>query len=91
MNYPLRYPLSGLFAMLGVTISISVIVIRDDEADVFVATSQDIQGLVLEAETLELLKKEVEEAIPNLLAIEHRRKPGKTSTDMIYINHLAAV
>ncbi len=91
MTYPLRYPLSGVFATFGATISISVDVICDEEAGVFVATSRDIRGLVLEAESLSLLQKEVEEAIPNLLSIEHKSKPKKTSANMIYRNHLAAI
>ena len=86
MSYPLRYPLSWLFAMLGVTISIDINFIYDDEEKVFIATSKDIQGLVLEAENFNVLKKEVKEAVPNLLKLNSL---PKTSTDVVFKNHIA--
>jgi predicted Zn-dependent protease len=75
--------------MLGVTISIDINFIYDDEEKVFVATSKDIQGLVLEAENFNVLKKEVEEAVPNLLSLSRKKPLPKTSADVIFKDHIA--
>ena len=40
----------------------------DDEAKVWVATSDDVPGLVTEAETMEMLSAKLETLIPELLA-----------------------
>ncbi|WP_221902257.1 DUF1902 domain-containing protein [Bathymodiolus platifrons methanotrophic gill symbiont] len=48
------------------TKSFEINIIYDDEVNVFIATSKDIPGLVLETEHFNDLKKEVEEAIPIL-------------------------
>lgn len=40
----------------------------DDEAQVWVATSNDIDGLAVEAETMEQLRKKIEDAICDLAA-----------------------
>ena len=39
----------------------------DDDADVWVATSDDVPGLATEAETLELLSSKLETLVPELL------------------------
>ena len=46
---------------------IRVTAIWDDEALVWVATSDDVPGLVTEAETQELLERKLVELIPELL------------------------
>jgi predicted RNase H-like HicB family nuclease len=40
----------------------------DDEAAVWVATSDDVPGLVTEAETMELLSAKLESLVPELLS-----------------------
>ncbi len=50
MNYPIGYPFSKLVAKLGFNLIVRVDIIFDEEAKVFVATSKDVDGLVLEAE-----------------------------------------
>ena len=47
----------------------------DDEAEVWVATSPDITGLVLESESLDLLMNRVKNAIPELLEL-NAQKPA---------------
>jgi len=89
MSYPLRYPFSWFLARIGITITININFIYDDDEKVFVATSQDIQGLVLEAENFNTLKKEVEEAIPNLLILGYKKSLPKVSTDVIFKDHIA--
>jgi len=89
MSYPLRYPFSWFLARIGITIAININFIYDDEEKVFVATSRDIQGLVLEAENFNTLKKEVEEAIPNLLILGDKKSLAKVSTEVIFKDHIA--
>ena len=48
----------------------------DDEAGVWVATSPDIIGLVLESESLDNLMNRVKDAIPELLEL-NSQKPAK--------------
>ena len=48
----------------------------DDEANVWVATSPDIIGLVLESESLDNLMNRVKDAIPELLEL-NSQKPAK--------------
>ena len=46
----------------------------DDEAKVWVATSNDIIGLILESESLEKLMKRVKLAAPELIDLNHLPK-----------------
>ena len=48
----------------------------DDEANVWVASSPDIIGLVLESESLDILMNQVKDAIPELLEL-NSQKPAK--------------
>jgi hypothetical protein len=84
MHYPINYPFATLFQRIGFTLVVRIDVIFDAEANVYVATSKDITGLVLEAETFKTLELEVQEAIINLT---HFSK--NTQADLIYRNHIA--
>lgn len=42
---------------------------RDDEAGVWLATSEDVPGLVVEAETLSLIFAEIALVLPDLLEL----------------------
>ena len=46
--------------------TITINILFDPEASVYVATSEDMPGLVVEAETYELVQSEVEALIPQL-------------------------
>jgi Domain of unknown function (DUF1902) len=52
---------------------INIDVFHDDEANVYVATSPNLKGLVIEAVTLEELKNEVATLVPELLALNHEQ------------------
>jgi predicted RNase H-like HicB family nuclease len=67
--YPLRFPLAELLGSMGVPLLIRVKVIHDDEANVYVATSSDVPGLVVEAKSLDELNKEVLDLIPELITL----------------------
>ena len=43
----------------------------DDEGKVWIATSDDIDGLVLESESFDELMRRVMEAVPELVALNH--------------------
>lgn len=49
--------------------SIIVRAVWDEEAEVWVASSKDVDGLALEAETIETLEKKVVAAIGDLLEV----------------------
>ena len=53
----------------------------DNEADVWIATSEDIHGLILEHESLDVLFNRVRCAVPELLAYE---KPIVTDISIDY-------
>lgn len=55
---------------MGVPLKVRVNVIRDEEAGVFIATSDDLRGLVCEAATMDELVKEVEIATDELLRLQ---------------------
>lgn len=84
MQYPINYPFAQFFQRLGFTLIVRIDVIFDAEADVYVATSKDISGLVLEADTFKALESEVKEAIVNLTQFSKN-----TQVDLIYRNHIA--
>jgi len=55
MKYPISYPLAGFLSILGVKLVVRIEFIHDKEANVFIATSKDIEGLVIEASNFEEL------------------------------------
>ncbi|KAF3983927.1 MAG: DUF1902 domain-containing protein [Methylococcales symbiont of Hymedesmia sp. n. MRB-2018] len=89
MKYPISFPLAWVFSLLGVPIIIRIEFCFDPDAEVFIATSTDIPGLVIEAETFIDLRDQVEEAIPNLLFMDNNKKLHKTSADVVFKNHIA--
>jgi len=73
--YRIGFPLWKAFARLGAPLKLRVNVIRDEEAGVFVATSDDLRGLVAEAATLDELVVEVHAVIEDLLAEQLKAAP----------------
>lgn len=65
--YPLRFPLSRAVGALGIPLSIKIEVGFDKEAQVFIASSPDVPGLVAEAESLDALRAEMLTLVPELL------------------------
>ncbi|MFZ2449464.1 MAG: DUF1902 domain-containing protein [Methylovulum miyakonense] len=55
--YRLSWPCATFFAGIGLSLLIKVEIIHDDQANVYVATSPDLKGLVVEAETLDELAR----------------------------------
>jgi hypothetical protein len=64
--------------------------IWDDEASVWVATSNDIPGLITEADTLEQLRAKLIDLVPELLA-ENSRAPDRSASlpiEIVATQHL---
>ncbi len=90
--YPLNWPLSILFASLGIPLLIKIQVIFDADAQVYVATSPTVRGLIIEAPTLDGIRAEVELALPELLSLNHLNTPShrNTQTYLQFNTHLHA-
>jgi len=67
MHYRIGWLCWKFLARLGVPTYLRIKVLRDPEASVFIATSPDLQGLVIEAETMNELIEEAQAAIDMLL------------------------
>ena len=74
--YRVGFPGWKWAARLGVPLLLRVEVMRDDEAQVFVATSPDLRGLVAEAPTLDALFRSVYDCTDMLLE-ESLKSPPK--------------
>lgn len=59
----------------GEIMNYTVLFTWDEEACVWIATSPDIIGLVLESESLDLLMERVQKAVPELLEL-NAQKPA---------------
>lgn len=81
--YRLGWPCATFFAGMGVSLLIKVEIIHDNEANVYIATSPDVKGLVVEAETLDELEKEVWDLVPELLT------PDKSTLHIKAVTHLS--
>lgn len=67
MRYRYGWPLGRLAARIGIPTRIEICVIHDTDAGVFVGTSDDVRGLVLEADSIDALLREAHELIPELI------------------------
>ncbi len=88
LHYPLSWPFSRFFARCGVPTCIRLDVIRDEEADVFIGSSVDLPGLVVEASSLEDIAKEAGLLIPDMLQAAHSCARDVT-TDIRYRGRIA--
>jgi hypothetical protein len=67
--------------------NITVQAIYDAKADVWVATSEDVIGLVAEASTLQELSDIVADLIPELLELNHQTHDAKPVPFMLHSLH----
>ncbi len=70
MYWRLGFPGWRLAAVCGIPIMIKINVCKDDEANVYFATSDDI-GLAVESDNLDALMEEIHAAVPTLLQLSH--------------------
>jgi predicted RNase H-like HicB family nuclease len=68
------------FARMGVSLRLRVNVMRDEEANVYIASSTDLRGLVCEAATFDELVVEINATVQELLEfyLLHNIKPPVT-------------
>lgn len=66
--YRIGLPMWKLYARLGGALFCRADVAHDKDANVFIATSPDLKGLVVEAETIDTLFIETQDCINMLLA-----------------------
>ncbi len=77
MHYPLGWPAAlWLHNIFGLPLQLRVKVIYDDEVGVYIGTSPDISGLVIEAETLEGLTQEIALVLPELIHVKIQNSIG---------------
>ncbi len=65
--YPRGWVFSGVAERLGVPIGIRIRVMLDAACAVYIATSPDVKGLVVESETFEQLIAETNDLLPTLI------------------------
>lgn len=82
MSYRAGFPGWKFAARAGVRINIRVNVLRDEEAGVYVATSPDLNGLTVEAETFDELRQEIHGAAAQLLELELHQSPARAKTEI---------
>jgi hypothetical protein len=80
--YRIGFPFWKQLARMGAPLTIRVNVLRDDEAGVFVATSNDLRGLICEAATMDQLVLEVDSSIQELLTFHIDGSAQKPVTDL---------
>ena len=66
-------------------------IIHDNEANVYIATSSDLTGLIVEADTLDELEKEVLELVPELLMLNNSILPTKSNTRLAFFQPPIAI
>lgn len=81
--WPLGWPGWRMAALWGVPVQVRIDAWRDEEAGVFVATSEQVPGLAVEAHSLDALKAEVDEALPRLLNLDFAPLPRQPQTEII--------
>ena len=89
--YRLGWPFATFFAQMGVSLLIKVEIIHDKEVSVYIATSPDLKGLVVEAETLDELEKEVWDLVPELLTLDKPTLRSKAATHLSFFQPPVAV
>jgi hypothetical protein len=89
--YRLGWNFAPLLAKLGVPLLIKVDIIYDDEANVYIATSTDLTGLVVEADSLDELEKEVLELAPELLILTKPELCNKKTTHLAFSQQPVAI
>lgn len=82
MYYKIGYPFWKVAAKMGVAMKIRVDVLRDEEANVYVASSEDLPGLVCEATTMDLLVEEVNSSVNELLSFQLPASLRQPVTDL---------
>jgi len=87
--YRLGWPGARILGRFGVALEVKVFVRFDKEAGVFVGVSSDLPGLVIEAESLDEMAREVHEMVPALLNAQPARVRAPVAARLSYTDALA--
>lgn len=88
MHYRYGWPFGRLARKIGIPMLIRVEVIRDEEASVYVATSPDVRGLVVEASSIEDVINEVRMLILEFIDDDYDQG-SRAVTDVYYKDRIA--
>lgn len=81
--YRIGFPLWRVAAKMGLPLKLLVYVYHDTEENVFVATSKDLPGLVVEADSMDQLVLEINFCVEDLLLQElHAPVLHRPTTDL---------
>lgn len=81
-SYRVGWPFWKIVARMTGKASFRVAVVYDREAEVFVATSPDLKGFVVEAETVDELVREANDVVAMLM--QERMNNDKTTFEPVY-------
>lgn len=84
--YRVGMPFWRAIAKNGATVRLLVEIKHDEEAGVYFASSPDLRGLVVEAETLDELRSEIMGAVEGLMDLELEGKPHHAMADLVLRN-----
>lgn len=85
--YRVGFPFWKAVSRMGMPVRLRVIITRDEAAGVYIATSPDLDGLVVEAASLDELRTEALGAAEVLLELEMKTQaPPKTSTEFTMVD-----
>ena len=87
--YRFGWPCARLLGRAGVPLLVKVNVIFDSEAHVYVGTSDDLPGLVVEADTLDELAREVHDLVPAMIQAGRARVATPVATRLSYTDAAA--
>ena len=75
-----------IWTVFGLPISIFVDVAFDKEAGVYAATGRNVRGLVIEAASLDDVKREIENVLSELLNINYPALGSRSQRTSLHIN-----
>lgn len=87
--YPASWPFAVLADRVGVPLLVRVHVTFDSEAQVFIADSPDVRGLLLEGSSLDEIEREARDLAPHLVA-SHFNRAASPRTKISYLSAPAA-
>ena len=86
LSFPLGLFGWQLWAACGLPVSIYVDVAFDKDAGVYVAIGRHIRGLVIEAASLDDVKREIENVLAELLSVNYPALGSRSQRTSLHIN-----
>ena len=86
LSFPLGLFGWQLWAACGLPVSIYVDVAFDKDAGVYVAIGRHVRGLVIEATSLDDVKREIENVLSELLSVNYPALGSRSQRTSLHIN-----